>query len=122
MKYRSSITEPQAWIDGLVKKYSPESEDIDLAIQNMGLEIERLNRCEKDRFEYYDHMLEHFGDELPEGSPIVKGMREIRDKKHPEEMAVFGFFYCVMLALKEENQRLRNGLKKALLKELENNG
>jgi len=36
------ITESQEWIDGLVKEYSPESEDIDVCIQNMGIRIKQL--------------------------------------------------------------------------------
>jgi hypothetical protein len=42
------ITEPQEWIDGLLKIYAPNSEDIDVALQNMGLEINRLNICQQD--------------------------------------------------------------------------
>ena len=37
-----TITEPEEWIDGLVKKYSPRANDIDVAIQNMGLRIGAL--------------------------------------------------------------------------------
>ena len=33
------ITEPQEWIDNLLKIYAPNSEDIDVALQNMGLKI-----------------------------------------------------------------------------------
>ena len=36
------ITEPQEWIDGLLKVYAPHSEDIDVALQNMGLRIKEL--------------------------------------------------------------------------------
>lgn len=48
-----SITEPQEWIDELVKEYAPKSEDIDLALQNMGLHIadleSRLAQAERER-------------------------------------------------------------------------
>jgi hypothetical protein len=36
------ITEPQAWIDGLEKAYSPNASDVDCAMQNMGLHISEL--------------------------------------------------------------------------------
>jgi hypothetical protein len=39
------ITESQEWIDGLVEKYSPNAHDVDCALQNMGLEIQRLRRA-----------------------------------------------------------------------------
>jgi hypothetical protein len=37
-----AITESQEWIDGLVSQYSPEANDIDVAIQNMGKRIAEL--------------------------------------------------------------------------------
>ena len=37
-----AITQPQEWIDGLVAKYAPNSHDVDVSIQNMGLELEQL--------------------------------------------------------------------------------
>jgi hypothetical protein len=40
------ITEPQEWIDGLLKVYAPNSEDIDVALQNMGLRIRELEKLE----------------------------------------------------------------------------
>lgn len=36
------ITEPQEWIDDLVKSFSPAANDIDCALQNMGLHIKAL--------------------------------------------------------------------------------
>jgi len=36
------ITEPQEWIDGLLKRYAPNSKDVDVALQNMGLKIKAL--------------------------------------------------------------------------------
>ena len=42
-----AITEPQEWIDGLVKKYSPVAIDIDVAIQNMGLRIRELENASR---------------------------------------------------------------------------
>lgn len=41
------ITEPQEWIDGLLKVYAPNSEDIDVALQNMGLRIKALESALK---------------------------------------------------------------------------
>ena len=41
------ITEPQVWIDGLLKIYAPNSEDIDVALQNMGLRIKELESREQ---------------------------------------------------------------------------
>jgi hypothetical protein len=38
------ITEPQEWIDGLLKVYAPNSEDIDVALQNMELKIRELQK------------------------------------------------------------------------------
>lgn len=43
-KKQLSITQPQEWIDALVKQYAPVSEDVDLAIQNMGLHIATLEQ------------------------------------------------------------------------------
>jgi hypothetical protein len=42
------ITEPQEWIDGLLKVYAPHSEDIDVALQNMGLRIKELEADKKE--------------------------------------------------------------------------
>ena len=36
------ITEPQEWIDSLVTDFAPNSHDIDVAMQNMGLKIKRM--------------------------------------------------------------------------------
>lgn len=38
-----TITESQEWIDNLVSKYAPKSEDVDVALQNMGLTIKKLD-------------------------------------------------------------------------------
>ena len=45
-----SITENQEWIDGLIAEYSPNSHDIDVAIQNMGLRIKRM----RDALKFYE--------------------------------------------------------------------
>jgi len=39
------ITEPQKWIDELLTTYAPYSEDVDVALQNMGLKIKRLEKA-----------------------------------------------------------------------------
>lgn len=48
-----AICEPQEWIDSLVEKYAPRSHDDDVAIQNMGLEIKKLNN----EIEYLDNKI-----------------------------------------------------------------
>jgi len=37
-------TESQEWIDSLVEEYAPNSHDIDVALQNMGLKIKHMQK------------------------------------------------------------------------------
>jgi len=40
-----AITEPHEWIDTLIVEYAPNSHDIDVALQNMGLKIKRMQEA-----------------------------------------------------------------------------
>jgi hypothetical protein len=39
------ITEPQEWIDSLITEFAPNSHDVDVALQNMGLKIKQMQEA-----------------------------------------------------------------------------
>lgn len=49
------ITEPHEWIDSLVSEYAPNSLDVDVALQNMGLKIQNMTKTALDNQEGGDH-------------------------------------------------------------------
>lgn len=58
------ITEPQEWIDGLLSEYAPNSEDIDVALQNMGLRIMELEaKAKQDKLDLLDRIEREYDNE-----------------------------------------------------------
>lgn len=101
-----SITQPQEWIDALVKQYAPESEDVDLAIQNMGLHIaaleQRLAAAEADlsRLNVVADTVCHDPQGIGPSAVMFKQCKRIAELERELADARKGLRNCLLLASK----------------------